>query len=74
MLSDFMKSIKKSDKWYELGDYYLALQFFFNLVDNDMPWEFNRRLGVEMLSAFASVGNPYATHFLFPEKMDVHKL
>lgn len=74
MLSDFMKSIKKSDKWYELGDYYLALRFFFNLVDNDMTWEFNRRLGVEMLSAFASVGNPYATHFLFPEKMDVHKL
>lgn len=74
MLSDFMKSIKKSDKWYELGDYYLALRFFFNLVDNDMTWEFNRRLGIEMLSAFASVGNPYATHFLFPEKMDVHKL
>ena len=74
MLSDFMKSIKKSDKWYELGDYYLALRFFFNLVDNDMTWEFNRRLGIEMLSAFASVGNPYAIHFLFPEKMDVHKL
>ena len=31
MLSEFMKSIKKSGKWYELGDYYLALQFFFNL-------------------------------------------
>lgn len=74
MLSEFMKSIKKSGKWYELGDYYLALQFFFNLVDNDMTWEFNRRIGVEMLIAFASVGNPYAAYFLFPEEMEVHKL
>lgn len=64
MLSEFMKSIKKSIKWYELGDYYLALQFFFDLVDNGMTWEFNRRIGVEMLSAFASVGNPYAINFL----------
>ena len=74
MLSEFMKSIKKSGKWYELGDYFLALQFFFNLVDNDMTWEFNRRVGVEMLIAFASVGNPYAAHFIFPEEMEVHKL
>lgn len=74
MLSEFIKSIKKSGKWYELADYYLALQFFFNLVDNDMTWEFNRRIGVEMLIAFASVGNPYATHFLFPKEMEVHKL
>lgn len=74
MLFEFMKSLKKSGKWYELGDYYLALQFFFNLVDNDMTWEFNRRIGVEMLIAFASVGNPYATYFLGPEEMEVHKL
>lgn len=74
MLSEFMKSIKKSGKWYGLGDYYLALQFFFNLADNDMTWEFNRRIGVEMLIAFASVGNPYAAHFLFLEEMEVHKL
>lgn len=74
MLSEFMKSIKKSGKWCELGDYYLALQFLLNLVDNDMTWEFNRRIGIEMLSAFSSVGNPYATFFLLPEKMDVHNL
>lgn len=64
LLSELLRTVKQSKDRYELADYYLALQFVWNLVDNDLGFEINRRIGVEMLNAFVSVENPYAAHFL----------
>ncbi len=64
LLSELLRTVKQSKNRYEIGDYYLALQFVWNLVDNDLGLEINRRIGVEMLNAFVSVENPYAAHFL----------
>ncbi len=63
-ITEYLKVIKKSGRWSYLGDYYLALGFFWNLVENDVEWGFNRKIGMEMLYAFASVDNFYAARFI----------
>lgn len=63
-IDNLRSKLKKSEKWYELADYYLALQYIWNIVDNDLGWDFNRRIGVEMMNAFISVGNVYAARFI----------
>ena len=66
-MTEFMDELKttiKHSKYSDLADYYIALQYIWNIVDNEMGWDFNRRVGVEMLNSFMSVGNIYATRFL----------
>ena len=64
MLDELKTTIKRSERWSDLADYYIALQYIWNIVDNDLSWDFNRRVGVEMLNAFVSMGNIYAARFL----------
>lgn len=64
MVKQFLTVVKKSSIWCELGDYYLALLFVWNIVDNGLKIALNRRIGAEMLNAFLTVGNPYATNYL----------
>lgn len=64
MLDELKTTIKRSKSWSDLADYYLALQYIWNIVNNDLGWDFNRRIGVEMLNSFVSVGNVYAARFL----------
>lgn len=64
MVKQFLTVVKKSSIWCELGDYYLALLFVWNIVDNGLKIALNRRIEAEMLNAFLTVGNPYATNYL----------
>jgi len=64
MLSEMLIAIKHSEDWSELADYYLALRYVWNLVDNGLDWGFNQRIGAEMMSAFITVNNIYAARFL----------
>lgn len=64
MVSEMLTTIKRSKEWSDLADYYLALQYLWNLVDNDLDWGFNQRIGVEMMNVFVSVKNIYAARFL----------
>lgn len=64
LIDEMKTTVKRSYKWADLADYYLALQYIVNIVDNEMGWGFNRRLGMEMLNTFVSVGNVYAARFL----------
>lgn len=63
MILQLLNTVKKSQEWSDVADYYLALQFIWNLVDNDLDWGFNQRIGIEMMRAFVSVKNKYATRF-----------
>ena len=66
-MTEFMDGLKttiKHSKYSDLADYYIALQYIWNIVDNETGWDFNRRVGVEMLNSFVSVGNIYAARFL----------
>ncbi len=63
-INEMKTTVKHSRKWADLADYYLALQYIWNICNNEMSWEFNKRVGAEMLYAFVSVGNTYASRFL----------
>ncbi len=63
-LSEMLTVVKRSKDWSDLGDYYLAIQYVWNLVKNDLDWGFNQRIGAEMMNTFASVKNPYAARFI----------
>lgn len=64
LMDELRITVKKSSRWADLADYYLAMQYIWNFVDNEMDWEFNRKVGVEMLNAYVSVGNIYAARYL----------
>ena len=61
---EMLTTIKRSKEWSDLADYYLALRYIWNLVDNDLDWGFNQRIGVELMYAFKLVENTYADQFL----------
>lgn len=63
MIMDLLTYVKKSKEWSELADYYLALFYIWNFVDNEFDWVTNQRIGAEMIYAFALLENPYAMTF-----------
>ena len=62
--TEIKTALKTSSSYYGIADYYLALEYCWNLVDNDLGREFNARIGGEMMDAFIGVGNSYAAHFI----------
>ncbi|MDE7121454.1 MAG: helix-turn-helix domain-containing protein [Oscillospiraceae bacterium] len=63
-LDEYKYILKQSQKWSDLADYFLALQYVLNLVQNSLTSEFNRRVGVEMLNSLISVKNYYAARYI----------
>lgn len=63
-MSKYICALKKSVQWCDLADYYLALQYAWGIVDNDLTFEFNCRIGIEMLDTLVSVKNKYAIDFM----------
>lgn len=55
--------LKNSWQCEDIGDYFIALHYIFNIVDNNLSWDFNRRVGYEMMVTFARMGNAYAGRF-----------
>lgn len=63
-IEEMLNMLKHSTDWSDLADYYLALRYVYNLVDNDLNPEFSQRIGVEMMNSFVSVNNLYAARFI----------
>lgn len=63
-LDEYKYILKSSQKWSDLADYFLAIQYVLNLVQNDLTPEFNRRVGAEMLNNLISVKNYYAARYV----------
>lgn len=63
LISELIRIVKSSESWWELGDYYLALQYVYDFFDTGLTPDLSRHIGMEMLHAFASVGNVYAINF-----------
>jgi hypothetical protein len=63
-MDEYKYLLKHSTQYSELADYYLALQYVWNLVDNGLSEDFNRRLGIEMLNTLLSVKNIYAARYI----------
>lgn len=64
MITEAIKALKSDTEWAELGDYYLALTFLFDMVDTELSSEFNITIGNQMLVAYAELENTYALQFL----------
>lgn len=62
--TEIKTTLKTSSSYYGIADYYLALEYCWNLVDNDLGREFNARIGGEMMNAIIGVGNSYAARFI----------
>ena len=63
-INEYKYILKKSPQWGDLADYYLALQYVLNLVQNSSTPEFNRKVGAEMLNNLVSVKNYYAKRYI----------
>ena len=63
-ITDGIKILKKHRKWSELGDYYLAIRYIFNVVNNEYEKDINNMIGEEMLNVLVELENKYAIAFL----------
>lgn len=61
---DMMKTLYQSNIYKELGYYYEALYYLFDIINNDKDKMDNYRTGFEMLCLFARHGNNYAKAYL----------
>lgn len=68
ILQELFLTVKMSEKWRDLADYYIALQFAWDLADNGLEAGINRRMGMEMMVALAKTGNLYASGFVFSDR------
>ncbi len=59
-----IKELKANKDWSDLGDYYLALKYAFNIVNTELSIEQNKVVGFQMMYSFGKTGNKYALQFL----------
>lgn len=65
--------LKESRKYSKVADYFFALRYKFNLVDNDYDYATNQLIGSELINGLSRLNNPYAKKFIQIGKK-VHKL
>lgn len=65
--------LKESRKYSKVADYFFALRYMFNLVDNDYDYATNQLIGSELINGLSRLNNPYAKQFIQIGKK-VHKL
>lgn len=65
--------LKESRKYSKVADYFFALRYIFNLVDNDYDYATNQLIGSELINGLSRLNNPYAKKFIQIGKK-VHKL
>lgn len=57
------RCLRKNSQGCEFADYYMALQYILNLVDNDYDAAMNQVMGMELMRKFVIMGNKYAIEF-----------
>ena len=58
-----IRILKQSDTYSDLADYYLAMRYAIGMVANDYSDDLNKTIGMEMLTAYASLGNQYVLNY-----------
>ena len=61
---EMLKALKKSKSLSELADYYLALRYAWNFVDNGLSKSINQTIGNQMLNDYAMMKNRFVIRFL----------
>ncbi len=60
---EFISLLKETPQYSALGDYYLAFQYIIGMVINENSSDLNQQIGIEMMTAYLELGNPYALEF-----------
>lgn len=60
----WIKVLKKSSEYSDLGDYYIALLFMRNMVDNEKSAVLNEEFGTDMMLILGDLDNQYAVSYL----------
>lgn len=58
-----IRILKKSYKWADLGDYYLATCYIMGVVDNEHDNDMNALIGEELMSTLVTIENKYAVAY-----------
>jgi len=61
---EFIELAKRTKKYADIADYYLALGYVCGLFDSEYGEIFNKGIGSVMMSSFAKIGNKYAKRYL----------
>lgn len=65
--------LKETRKYSKVADYFFALRYMLNLVDNNNDYATNQLIGSELITGLSRLNNPYAKRFIEILKK-VHKL
>jgi len=60
---ELLKQLKRSPKWADLADFYMALRHIVGFVGNEYGEEINNLIGSNMMEMFTITGNEYALNF-----------
>lgn len=63
-IMESISKFKNNISYTELGDYYMALRYYFNLVDNSLNSEENMLIGIMILKDLNKLGNRFAKKLL----------
>lgn len=63
-IMEFISEFKNNKFYSDLGDYYMALRYYFNLVDNNLDKEENILIGTMFLKDLYKLGNRFVKKFL----------
>ena len=58
-----LEELNEYPGWSHFVNYYIALSYIFCDISNGFTDEMNNAIGLELLSTYAQIGNPYATNF-----------
>lgn len=57
-------ALKHNSLTAELADYYMALRYIFNMIDNEETFDTNSKIGMTMMMELYKVDNQYAIYFI----------
>ena len=63
LINELVGMLKMLNQWADLGDYYLALRYVIGMVDTEYSNEMVQAIGLQMMKAFAQLGNQNALDF-----------
>lgn len=60
---EYIRFLKKSPKWSDLGDYYLAISYIMDAIDNNYDTDMNTLIGEEIMNTLIKLKNKYAISY-----------
>ena len=63
-IDEYIRILKKKERWVDLGDYYMAMKFVTGMQQTSFDICLTRKIGRELMKTLAAQENPYASSFI----------